>query len=86
VEISNAALEFLIHTFRLITAMEGDPTVDPEVASSCLDLAEKYIPRYLQTFFHSRAQTQLPTLLTFSLRCLTAAEIMPKRSAANFWV
>lgn len=65
----------------------GDPNYDPEVASSCLDLADKYIPHYVNNIFkHGQAPDGISFLLRFSLRCLTAADIMPKRSAATFWV
>lgn len=63
-----------------------NPTKEPEVASSCIDLADKLIPRYLNTFSEPEVHGAMPDLFNFALRCLTAAELLPKRSAANFWV
>ena len=64
----------------------GDPTNDPEVASSCIDLAEKLLPRYLNTFFNPQVQESIPILLNFAIQSLIATEVLPKRSAATFWV
>ena len=64
----------------------GNPSNDPEAARSCIDFAEKLVPNYLDTFFDHRLQSILPVFLVFTLHCLAAAEIMPKRSAATFWV
>ncbi len=64
----------------------GNPTTDPEVASSCIELADKMVPRYLEVFLYPQCFDSTPLLFAFSLRCLTATEIMPKRAAAQFWV
>lgn len=63
-----------------------NPTNEPEVASSCVDLADKLIPRYLNAFLEPEVHEAMPDLFNFALRCLTAAELLPKRSAASFWV
>ena len=63
-----------------------NPTNELEVASSCVDLADKLMPRYLNIFLDLQVQGSMPDLFIFALRCLTATEILPKRSAANFWV
>ena len=59
---------------------------DPEVASSCIDLAEKLIPRYLQIYLAPSIRSTIPSLFSFTLTCLTGTAILPKRSAAAFWV
>src|SRR6186713_2123801 len=64
----------------------GDPSSDPEVASSVLDFVKIYIPNYLNVIFHDSIQPLLPDLLDLSIRCLVSAEILPKRAAAEFWV
>lgn len=64
----------------------GTPRTDPEVSSSCIDLAQKLVPHYLHTFLDVQIRPTLSTLFTFTLNCLAASEIMPKRSAAGFWV
>lgn len=74
-------------TFLLINhCVLGNPAADPEIASGCINLAGKLIPRFLHTFFNPQVQADIPNLFIFSLRCLTTAEIMPKRAAATFWV
>ncbi|MCJ1247252.1 hypothetical protein MMC30_004466 [Trapelia coarctata] len=84
-EVSEAALGCFHHCLLLITATGGNPSNDPEAARSCIDFAEKLIPSYLDTFFDPRLRSILPDFFVFTLQCLTAAEIMPKRSAAGFW-
>jgi len=69
-----------------LTRLLGDPSNDPEVARSCIDFAEKLVPNYLDVLFDPRLQSTVPAFFMFTLQCLTAAEIMPKRSAASFWV
>jgi hypothetical protein len=69
-----------------LTRLSGNPGSDPEVARSCIDFAEKLVPNYLDLLFDHRLQSTIPAFFTFTLECLTAAEIMPKRSAASFWV
>ena len=60
--------------------------MDPEVASSSVELANKMIPRYLDVFLYPQCIDSIKTLFEFALGCLDANEIMPKRAAAHFWV
>ncbi|SLM38968.1 Importin-beta, N-terminal domain [Lasallia pustulata] len=83
--IDSSALVFLAHVLELIGLLEVNPTNEPEVASSCVDLADKLMPRYLNIFLDPQVQRSMRNLFIFALRCLTAAEILPKRSAADFW-
>lgn len=65
----------------------GDPSVDPEVASSCLDLVEKYFPSYFNTILgNHEVALEFTKILVFSIISLMKSEIMPRRSAARFWV
>jgi len=50
-----------------------------------VNLAGKLIPRYLNVFLNSEVQMSTSQLFTFALRCLMAAEILSRRSAAAFW-
>ena len=68
------------------TVLLGNPTTDPEIASSCINLAAKMIPSYLDIFLYPQSFDSIPLLFTFAIDCLTAAEIMPKRAASQFWV
>ena len=61
----------------------GEPSSDPEVASSGIDLADKMVPHYLDCMMITE---NIQTLFDFTLKALTVAEIMPKRAAAHFWV
>ncbi|MCJ1285127.1 hypothetical protein MMC26_004465 [Xylographa opegraphella] len=81
-----ATMKCFQHSLHLIAAIGHDPTSDPEVASSCIELVAKMIPRYLDIFFEPQLQSMLPNFLTFSIQCLISPEILPKRSSANFWV
>ena len=78
-------LDMLRSRISLITEID-DPTNDPEVASSCIELAGKMISRHLDIIFDSRLRAMLPTFFSFTLQCLTTVEILPKRSSASFWV
>ncbi|KAL8772641.1 MAG: hypothetical protein Q9209_002302 [Squamulea sp. 1 TL-2023] len=81
-----SATRFLRHLFQLAAAMEHNPTNEPEVASSCIDLALKYIPHYLHIFLNSQHQDHLVNFLHLTTRSLQSQQIMPKESAASFWV
>ena len=80
------ALHCLGHLVFLVNAINGDPDNDPEVASSCIDFTQKLTINYLKLFSASEVQGIVPQLFEFVLACLTGMEILPKRSAANFWV
>jgi len=71
---------------RTLTRLPVDPTKDPEVASSCIDLTTKLLPRHTDLLLNPHLQSPVNDLFTFTLRCLTSSEILPKRSAASFWV
>ncbi|MCJ1394195.1 hypothetical protein MMC18_007073 [Xylographa bjoerkii] len=83
--IKPAALKCFEHSLQLVAAIGYDPAGDPEVASSCIELAGKLIPRYLDIFFESQLQSMLPNFFAFSMQCLISPEILPKRSSASFW-
>lgn len=81
-DMPEAALMCLTHAVKLLSDLNYDPSTEPEVAASILDLADKCVPRYLLSM------SQLPEIdqvFEFALACLASAEIMPSRSAAEFW-
>lgn len=80
--IKSAASAFLDHLLHIIYLMGGEPSSDPEVASSGIDLADKMVPHYLDCMMSAQ---NVQKLFDFALKALTAAEIMPKRAAAHFW-
>ncbi|CAD6563862.1 MAG: hypothetical protein ASARMPREDX12_000112 [Alectoria sarmentosa] len=77
-----AASALLNHLLGIIHLMGGEPSSDPEVASSGIDLADKMVPHYLDCMMSAH---NVQKLFDFTLKGLTAAEIMPKRNAAHFW-
>ncbi|MCJ1404831.1 hypothetical protein MMC11_008057 [Xylographa trunciseda] len=83
--IKPAALKCFAHSLQLVAAVGYDPTQDPEVASSCIELAGKMITRHIDVFFDSQLQSMLPNFFAFSMQCLISPEILPKRSSASFW-
>lgn len=80
--IKSAASAFLNNLLGIIHLMGGEPSSDPEAASSGIDLADKMVPHYLDCMMSAQ---NIEKLFEFALKSLTAAEIMPKRSAAHFW-
>ncbi|KAL8710953.1 MAG: hypothetical protein Q9220_004552 [cf. Caloplaca sp. 1 TL-2023] len=61
------------------------PSNDPELSSSCMDLACIYIPRYLHSFLDPRCQARIGGLILFTIRSMVCQEIMPRVSANAFW-
>ncbi|KAI9843453.1 MAG: hypothetical protein M1837_006299 [Sclerophora amabilis] len=80
--IDKEASHILSHVFRLI-CNAGDH--DPEVAQNCIDFMIKLLPRYLNVLLNFEPDIAMKQLLTFTLTCLTGRDVLPKRSAANFW-
>ncbi|KAL8782535.1 MAG: hypothetical protein Q9213_005300 [Squamulea squamosa] len=62
-----------------------NPTNEPEMASSCIDLALKYIPHYLHIFLNSQYRNHVVNFLLMTIRSMQSQEIMPRKSAASFW-
>ena len=75
--------ECIIYEGRRLHRILGDPSSDPEVASSGIDLADKMIPHYLDCMMSTPS---IQKLFDFILKAITSAEVMPKRAAAHFWV
>ncbi|KAF6223554.1 hypothetical protein HO133_000397 [Letharia lupina] len=80
--VKSAASAFLEYLLGVIHLMGGEPSSDPEVASSGIDLADKMVPHHLDCMMNTQ---NIQGLFDFTLKALTAAEIMPKRAAAHFW-
>ncbi len=77
-----AASTCISHAIHLIATLDHNPSVDPEVAASIIDLADKCIPSYLLSMRHLES---INDLLRFTISSLSSSEIMPLRSAAHFW-
>ncbi len=82
---TDAANALLIHALNLIRLLNVNPAQDPEVASSTIDLLSKLLQNHMALLLNPNIQNPVTDLFTFTLRCLTSSEILPKRSAASFW-
>ncbi|KAI4282403.1 MAG: hypothetical protein L6R38_002955 [Xanthoria sp. 2 TBL-2021] len=81
-----SATRFLDHVFQLIAEMEYNPANEPEVSSSCIDLASKYIPHYLHIFLlNPQYRNPVNDFMLLTIRSMQRQEIMPRRSAGLFW-
>lgn len=63
-----------------------DPHQDPEIAQNCVDFLSRLVPRYVNVMVQFEPSELLQGLLIFTLKCLAGGDILPKRSAAGFWV
>ena len=81
-DLEAAASICLDYTIKLVTSLDYNPSAEPEIAASILDLADKCIPRYLASM--SRL-LEVEKVFGFALSSLASVEIMPNRSAAEFW-
>lgn len=77
-----AASMCLDHAIKLLSNLDYNPSTEPEIAASILDLADKCVPRYLTSMSHLR---EINKFFDFALSSLASADIMPHRSAAQFW-
>ena len=83
--IDAAAVGSLHHVLCLINGLEGNPSNEPEVSSSCIMLASKMLHHHLEAYIAPSNSSQIHILFEFTLACLHSNEIFPKRSAAEFW-
>lgn len=77
-----AAMTCLDHAIKLAASLEYNPSIEPELAASILDLADKSVPRYLTSM--SRLP-EIDRIFAFAISSLASADIMPNRAAAEFW-
>ncbi|KAI9722130.1 MAG: hypothetical protein M1828_004944 [Chrysothrix sp. TS-e1954] len=78
------AVSTLLQYTCAILSHLGRPSTDPEVAYQAIDLLHRCVPcRKLQLL--NLGDELMATALTFSLHALESAEILPKRSAIDFW-
>ena len=77
-----AASTCIYYAIHLIATLNFDPSMEPEVTSSIIELADKCIPHYLASI---RKLDNVNNLFNFILSSLSSSEIMPHRSAAHFW-
>ncbi|KAL8946115.1 MAG: hypothetical protein Q9222_007443, partial [Ikaeria aurantiellina] len=73
-----------LHTPGLDILLDN-PINEPELSSSCIDLATNYIPNYLHSFLSPQCQCQIGGLVLFTIRSMISHDIMPRISATAFW-
>lgn len=72
----------LDYTIKLLTSLNHNPSTEPEVAASIIDLANRCVPHYLPSMCFVQ---EIDKIFNFALYSLASPEIMPNRSAADFW-
>ncbi|WPH00834.1 Hypothetical protein R9X50_00366400 [Acrodontium crateriforme] len=65
----------------------GNPSLDPGVAQSCIDVFGRLQDRYTHIFIDeaSPIATDLPSVLNFMLQAIEGVEPFPKRAALQVW-
>lgn len=84
-DIEKEAGRILQHVCNLILFLVQKAD-DPEVAQSCIDVLISLIPRYAHVMLNFQPLQNLEMILGFTIQCLHGSDILPKRSATNFWV
>lgn len=80
-----SASEIIRLVLGIIRSLDHTPERDPEIAASCIDVAAKMIPDYIESLFDLRSLFDLPNLFIFAINSLLVRDIMSKRAAASFW-
>lgn len=83
--IDNEARALFQHTLSLMRRL-GTPANDPEIAQNCIDFFGRLIPRYMNIMLDTSVKGYLEEMFLFTIQCLNGQDVLPKRSAASFWV
>jgi hypothetical protein len=75
------------HVVSFIQGLSGDPSADPGVAQSALDVFTRMIPRYSHILLDTSSASGdlVQPILDFAIKSLSGADLLPKRSAAELW-
>lgn len=69
-----------------IVELLGEPSRDPGVAQSCIDVFQRMIGRYTNVLMDTAGNGgMVAPILDFSLQALDGTDLMPKRAACSFW-
>lgn len=69
-----------------VQSLNGDPSQDPSIAQACIDVFNRMIGRYSNIFLDvAGSGVAVQLILDFALKALDGPDLMPKRSAADFW-
>ncbi|EME43520.1 hypothetical protein DOTSEDRAFT_174398 [Dothistroma septosporum NZE10] len=70
----------------LVQHLHGEPSQDPGIAQACIDVFNRMIGRYSNIFFDvAGSGTAVQLILDFAIKALDGPDLMPKRSATDFW-
>ena len=85
-ELTLGAARILQHICNLINQL-CQPSNDPEVAQGCVDVLTAVLSsQHAHIFLNLQPPSLVEEMLNFTLACLQGSDILPKRSAATFWV
>ncbi|KAK5000317.1 member of the karyopherin-beta [Elasticomyces elasticus] len=82
--IKTEATAILQHIASFIRDLQ-QPSTDPEIAQSCVDVVARLIPRYVDVLLGLQPVELLEHVFTFTILCLTGPDPLPKRSSTSFW-
>jgi hypothetical protein len=74
----------ITHVFALMGEL-GDPAEDPELAQTLVEVAENLIKTHLGHLL-ALGDNAVAQMFNFTLMALRGSDVLPKRSAATFWV
>ena len=83
--VEQEARRILRHVCNLIQNLD-QPADDPEVAQSCIDILTSLLARYAHLLIAFQPLLDIERVFGFVVQCLGGSDILPKRSAASFWV
>lgn len=72
--------------FTLIQSL-AEPSQDPGIAQACIEVFHRMIPRYTHVLLDmsSTSGDLVQPILDFAIKAIDGADLLPKRSAAEFW-
>jgi hypothetical protein len=71
------------HVFTLLQALQH-PRNDPEIAVGCIDLIKKFVNKDARIFSIEDPEV-LEGMFQFSIECIRAPDVLPKRASAELW-
>lgn len=73
-------------TFGLIQSL-AEPSQDPGIAQACIEVFHRMMPRYIHVLLNmsSPSGELVQPILDFVIKAIDGADLLPKRSAAEFW-
>lgn len=65
----------------------AEPSQDPSIAHACIEVFHRMVPRYIHVLLDmsSPSGALVQPILDFVIKAIDGADLLPKRSAAEFW-